>query len=461
MESYEQAPQEEFPQEAPPKAVRRSPFENSPYEMPHQNTDVPQQEAPTPAPPANKNRKPWKAVLSWICILALIAGSCGLTAFGVNSYWQNRQAQTNSTIDRLYQQLQNLQEEVKDNSFTGNGNSVSGSTNVSPDGLTPGQVYAKCADTVVAIVAQSPQSGSAGSGFIISENGYIMTNYHVIEGSTSITVTVHDGTEYPATAIGYDDTNDIALIKIEAQGLPYATLGSSDDLIVGDQVVAIGNALGELSSTLTVGYISAKERDVTTDGTIINMLQTDAAINAGNSGGPLLNMKGEVVGIITAKYSGSTPSGTTIEGIGFAIPMDDIVDKIDQIKEHGYVSTPYLGIMVDNRNQGVGAYVISVEPDGAAKAAGMRPGDIIVALGDTDVNSIEDISKALRHFKVGDTTTVTVYRSRTIVELTITFGEKPKADSQTSTDDLPDQSGDSQYPEDDFFESWWDSIFGN
>lgn len=463
MESYDQVPEEEFAPQPTQKPSRHSPFENSPYEMNHQTYTQPSFDSSfqTPAPKKPKRKKAWKAILSCVCALALVAGSCGITAFALNRYWEHKDRQTNEMLDQLYQQIQELKKEIKDNSFTGNGNSISGSTNTSAVGLTPGQVYAKCVNSVVAIVAQSAQSGSSGSGFILSSNGYILTNYHVIQGSSTITVTVYDGTEYPATAIGYDDTNDIALIKVEAEGLPYATLGSSDALIVGDQVAAIGNPLGELTSTLTVGYISAKERDVTTDGTIINMLQTDAAINAGNSGGPLFNMKGEVVGIITAKYSGSTASGASIEGIGFAIPIDDITGKIEEIRENGYVSTPYMGVSVSNQSQGVGAYVVSVEPDGGAQAAGVRAGDIIVGLGDQDITCVEDISKALRNFKVGDTTTITVFRSRRLLDLTITFGEKPQADSQASTDDVQIPENNSQIPDSDDYPNWWDFFFGN
>ena len=291
-------------------------------------------------------------------------------------------------------------------------------------------------------------------------DGYILTNYHVVEDATSLMVTTSAGTEYPAVPVGFDDRNDIALLRIEAEGLPYATLGSSDDLIVGDQVVAIGNPLGELTATLTVGYISAKERDVTTDGTIINMLQTDAAINAGNSGGPLFNMKGEVVGIITAKYSGSTSSGASIEGIGFAIPIDDVLDKIQQIKEHGYVSTPYMGVSVDNRNAGIGAYVVSVESDGSAFAAGIRAGDIIMSLGDYQVISVEYLTKVLKNFKVGDTTTVTVLRNRKLLDMTITFAERPQASKTVPSETLPSET--TQTPSNDsIFPDWWDNFFGS
>ena len=343
-----------------------------------------------------KRRTHWKPILAVFLILVLVAGSCGVTAYGLNLYWKNRET---NLLQHFNQQFKDLQELIKDNSFTGNGNSVSGTPNVSPDGLTPGQVYAACVDAVVALkVITASNTASSGSGFIISADGYILTNYHVVEKGTTITVTTHSGTTYSASLIGYDDNNDLALLKVNAQDLPVVKIGSSDDLIVGDQVVAIGNPLGKLTSTLTVGYISAKSRDVTTEGTIINMLQTDAAINPGNSGGPLFNMKGEVIGITTAKYSGTSSSGATYEGLGFAIPIDDILDKIRQLKEKGYVPTPYLGVTINNSAAGMGALVVGVDSGGAAEAAGIRVGDIIVALGSHGVTSVATLTRARKHY---------------------------------------------------------------
>ena len=369
----------------------------------------------------------WKRFAVCVIIIGLIAGGCGITAVLVNNRVIH---QTNAAFADLRQQIADLKEEIQSNSFTGNGNSISGTGNA--DGLTPGQIYAQYQDTVVAIsnqvttniFGQVTETASSGSGFIISQDGYIVTNCHVVEGATKLTVITSNGTEYDAALIGYDESNDIALLKVDATGLPVAKLGSSDDLIVGDQVVAIGNPLGELTNSLTVGYISAKDRTVTTEGTLINMLQTDAAINPGNSGGPLFNMKGEVIGITTAKYSGTTDSGASIEGIGFAIPMDDVVGMFQELMEKGYISAPYMGISVTTQADGFGVYVRSVETGGPAATAGLRPGDIVVGLGDIDVKSLQDLDKALREFKAFETTSVFVYRNRTVLELTITFAEK-------------------------------------
>ena len=217
--------------------------------------------------------------------------------------------------------------------------------------------------------------------------------------------------------------------------LVAVTLGSSNDLIVGDQVVAIGNPLGELTSTLTVGYISAKERDVTTDGFAINMLQTDAAINSGNSGGPLFNMRGEVIGITTAKYSGTSSSGATIEGVGFAIPIDDVSSLLSDLATHGYITGAYLGVSVSDMDPAaanyygmpVGAYVNGVEQGYAAQRAGIQPKDIITSIGGIRVETVNDLTRALRGFHAGDLTVITVYRGGRELNLKITLDEKPAA----------------------------------
>ena len=442
-----------------------SPFADSPYVMNHQ----PQYQYSAPqTPPAAKPKKKgsgkvWKVLLSCLLVVALVAAGCGITAYGIHNYWVRINNRNVEYIQGLASEIENLKQQINDNSFTGNGNSVSGSTNVSADGLTPAQVYAKCVNSVVAISARvtgvQGTGASSGSGFIISEDGYIVSNYHVVDGATSLTITTHNGEQYTAVVVGYDDGNDFALLKAEATGLMPVKLGKSSALIVGDQVVAIGNPLGELSATLTVGYVSGKDRTITTDGTVINMIQTDAAINPGNSGGPLFNMKGEVVGITTAKYSGTTSSGASIEGIGFAIPIDDVESKITEIQENGYVSTPYMGIEVTNQFDGMGVYVAGVEKGGAAELAGVKVGDLIVKMGDTNVTTLASLTPAVKKYKVGDTTTLTVYRSGKLLELTITFGEKPHGEVQLPQQETqaPTQS---TVPEDGNFKEWWDRFFG-
>lgn len=392
---------------------------------------------PAPAPEQPKKGGFWKTVLI-SSVVALLC--CGITAAGVSAYWQSR---NNSLTDSFNEKLAVLRQEIEDHSYIGAGDSVSGSPGATVEGgLTPAQVYAKNVDSVVAIecVVADEYFGeffegiTSGSGFVLTENGCIVSNYHVVADAQSITVICNDGTQYDAVFVGGDEANDIALLKVEADDLQPVAVGSSDALIVGDQVAAIGNPLGELASTLTVGYISAKDRIVTTDGAQINMLQTDAAINPGNSGGPLFNMKGEVIGITTAKYSGLTESGATIEGIGFAIPMDDVIDMLEDLRDHGYITGPYLGVGVSNVDSVVsqlyglpmGALVQTVTPGSCAQKGGIQKQDIIVNVGGYDVENINDLGRALRRFEPGDTVTVTVYRGGNQVQLTVTLDEKPQ-----------------------------------
>ena len=417
---------------------------------------------PPAQPRVKKDRKVLKTLVAVLAVVALVAAGCGITASFVNSSWEKQADALLNAMNNMKEKIEDLEQQIDDNSFTGNGNSVSGTVG-SGDGLTPGQVYAQNKNSVVAISnqvttniwGQVSETASSGSGFILSPDGYIVTNYHVVEGATTLKVILSDGTEYIAELIGYEDNNDLALLKIDAQDLPAVEIGSSDDLIVGDQVVAIGNPLGELTNTLTVGYISAKDRDVTTDGTIINMLQTDAAINPGNSGGPLFNMKGQVIGITTAKYSGTTSSGASIEGIGFAVPMDDVIGMIEELLENGYISAPYMGISVNTQADGIGVYVVGVEKGLPAEAAGIQAGDIIVGLGEYEVNSFSALDKALDHFNAGDTTSVYVYRNRKVLELTITFAEKNQPATKPTSGEVP-QDGSAE----DWYEYWMPN-FGN
>ena len=309
------------------------------------------------------------------------------------------------------------------------------------EGLTPSEIYAQNADAVVGITCvgvetnqfgQQSQVIGTGSGFIISADGYVVTNYHVVEGAQEVTVVTRNDQEFPAQIIGYESGVDVALLKVEATALPYVRLGSSDVLVVGEQVCAIGNPLGEFTYTLTVGHLSAKDRMVSTGGNAYNMLQTDVAINSGSSGGPLFNTKGEVVGITTAKISGESNTGVSIDGLSFAVPIDDVLSIIEDLRTYGYITGAYIGVMVrdvDEYGQSyglpAGAFVEEVSAGLAAEKAGMKAQDIIVNLGGYDVKSVSDLTRALRKFKAEDTTTITVYRSGQRVDLQITFGAKP------------------------------------
>ena len=437
----------------------------------YERTYTPQPEEYTV--PKRRERKPGlgKKLLVAVLSAALVIGSCAATAGMVNHRWEERmeqhQQQMNAALDELQEELKALREAQT-------GMSVSGSPMASPEGLSPSQVYAMNVNSVVAISNQSTtnvwgqisETASSGTGFIISEDGYIISNYHVVEGANKLTVITYMGDEYEAKLVGFDKMNDVSILKVEAQGLESVTIGSSDDLIVGDQVVAIGNPLGELTSSLTVGYISAKDRTINTDGSLINMMQTDAAINPGNSGGPLFNMKGEVIGITTAKYSGSTGSGASIEGIGFAIPIADVMAMTEDLISHGYLTNQaYLGVSVMDLDGStaamyslpMGSYVQSVTPGSCAEKAGIQPKDIIIAVGEHTVDGNSTLQSALRKFKAGDTTTITVFRAGAEVELTITFDERPQDPDADQQAQMPQQSG--EMPNSGSYEDWYNYFF--
>ena len=329
--------------------------------------------------------------------------------------------------------------------------------------LTPAQVYTRNVASVVGITCdstaviggQSIQTTVTGSGFLLSEDGYVVTNYHVVAEAATITVVTQDAETHEAALVGRDTTADMALLKVEGEHFQPVTLGSSTELAIGDMVVAIGNPLSALEATQTVGYISGKNREVSTDNNVVNMLQTDAAINSGNSGGPLFNMRGEVVGITTAKYSGTSASGASIEGLSFAIPIDDLKKSMEDLMTQGYIRSAYLGIRgmdveaaaVDTYGLPKGAYVESVEPEGAAAAAGVQPKDIITALGDHPVDSFNALARALRAFQAGDRTQITVYRGGQTLVLDITLSERPQDQEDAGSGLLP-ESGD--------YQQWYD-----
>ena len=416
---------------------------------------------PRTAPEKEPRKKTgfWRRALAAVLTVALVAAGCGITGFLVNARWEEEQAATVQHLAALQQQIDELNNRPQTTVTIPSGPVSSG------EGLTPAQVYAMNAPSVVAVNVSVQnyygEGTSSGSGFILTEDGYVVTNYHVVEGGTSVTITLVSGETLEAKVVGYDATNDIAVLKAEAQGLPAVTLGSSAAANVGDMVVAIGNPLGELNSTQTVGFICGKDREVTTGGTIINMLQTDAAINPGNSGGPLFNMAGQVIGITTAKYSGTTSSGASIEGIGFAIPIDDVMGIIGDLQSYGYVTGAYLGVTVQNVDPTVsqtygisGAYVIGVEPGYAADRAGLRVKDLIVALDGKEIGSITDLSRCLRDYEAGDTVILSVVRDGIRMDLDVILDERPQ-DLEQPQPDMEEQMPDGDYDE------WYDFFFGD
>ena len=273
----------------------------------------------------------------------------------------------------------------------------------------------------------------AGSGVILTTDGYIVTNYHVVEGAQQVTVTLHDDSTYTATVVGSDQQSDIALLKIEADGLTPAVLGDSDNVQVGEVVIAVGNPMGTLGGTVTDGIVSALNRDITVEGNQMTLMQTSAAISPGNSGGGLFNTNGELIGIVNAKYSDEDA-----EGLGFAIPVNTMKTVVQDLLENGYVTgRPALGITVITVGDvqtamqygvsSLGVYVNSVDAGSGAEAAGMKAGDRIVSIGTQLVETTDDVTNALKNYNVGDVVEIQVDRGRELITLQVTLGEKTTA----------------------------------
>lgn len=299
------------------------------------------------------------------------------------------------------------------------------------------------------VFGQSITNAVTGTGFILTADGYILTNNHVVAdayaGGYKVTVMLHDGSEYEAKIVGVEQDNDVAVLKIDAAGLTPVTLGDSSGMLVGEPIYVVGNPLGELTYTMTSGIVSALNRDIAAEqNATVSMFQLDAAVNSGNSGGPVYNDRGQVVGVVTAKYK-----STGVEGLSFAIPINDAAAISAELMEHGYVTgKPSLGIMVQSMtaqyaqsyNSVAGAYVYSVTKGSCADTAGMKQGDVITKLGEVDIASSADLFTAKKAYKAGDTASITVYRAGEYLTLSVTFDEaQPTAPGaeETTTDGLP------------------------
>lgn len=377
---------------------------------------APQQ--PAPKPP-RKGRRTLLRVLACVGVVALgFGGGIG------GAVLASRTGLTGNQV--VVQQVQ------RDTSDAANANSTGG------ESMSLQQISSVVSPSVVAITTEQ-MSGSqtwfggyyvqsgAGSGVIISQDGYILTCAHVVDGATSVKVQLQNGETYDATIVGSDATSDIAVIKIEATGLTPAVIGDSDALAVGETVVAVGNPLGTLSNTVTDGIISALNREVTVEDNDMTLLQTNASISPGNSGGGLFNANGELIGVVNAKSSYSEA-----EGIGFAIPIDSAMEIAQQLIENGAVIRPALGVKIldvmdaNTANQlGVsttGVYVVEVTAGGGAEAAGVQAGDRIIAVDDTAVSSSNSVKSYLADKQVGDTVNLQVEREGKVLTLTVTLG---------------------------------------
>lgn len=325
------------------------------------------------------------------------------------------------------------------------------SNNTNKGSLSVAEVAAKAADSVVEINTETVSSSfyggqrvsqSAGSGVILSADGYIVTNNHVVAGADSITVRTRDGKSYAANLVGTDPDTDLAVLKIEASGLTPAVLGSSDDLVVGETAVAIGNPLGELGGTVTSGIISALSREVTIDNQTMTLLQTNAAINPGNSGGALFDSYGNVIGIVYAKSS-----SVSIEGIGYAIPVNNIKDLVaqmindpDSVKDQTKGSQIMLGITIRDITEDmskqysmpVGVYITEVSSMSAAERAGLQKGDIITEFAGETVTSADDLNAIKAKQTSGDTVSVKIDRNGKEMTLDLVIPQPTEVDTTSN-----------------------------
>ena len=301
--------------------------------------------------------------------------------------------------------------------------------------LSTQEIYARLNPAVVTVMAQLEDGMSVGTGVIFTEDGYILTNYHVLEGGSSCTVTLSTDRTYQAFYVAGDAENDLAVLKVDLTSLPAAEFGSSDDLVVGDPVYAIGNPLGvELRGTLTDGIVSAINRDVSVDGRSMTLIQTNAALNSGNSGGPLINAYGQVVGINTIKM---TSSYSNVEGLGFAIPSDTIRLLVNDLLTYGEVQPqPTLGVSVSRIGEQLGddlwgILVQEVVPNSAAEKAGVQVGDFITSANGTSIASSQDLMKIRRECRVGDALTLTLYRDGELTDVTLILQAEDETSAQT------------------------------
>jgi len=422
-----------------------------------------QPEPPTPKIDSLKKKKPiLRAVMAMLC-MAILVFACGYAGASLAlrnadpAYFENTQANNFSAIAGT-PTAANASGVTGTSGSGGAGvaGAIDGTTGVTgavSDGafdsafapvITPAGNYLSLPDlfdgTNPAVVAISTEitgrnafgqqvtRPSSGSGFLITPNGYIVTNDHVIENARNITVLLYDGTALPATLIGRDPASDIAVIKIDVTNRAYLTFGNSDLVRVGDQVAAIGNPLGELANSMTVGWVSALNRDITVDGITRPKIQTDAAVNSGNSGGPLLNLRGEVIGVVNAKSIGAN-----VEGLGFAIPANDARAVAEQLISYGFVrGRAILGISINELMQGGGfggasggriVQVASVNSGSAAYRAGIRTGDIILSVGGTVVSSFDGLRAILDSLSPGDEVEIRISRNGAEIAVTAVLDE--------------------------------------
>lgn len=438
--SYNEVPRSEEPVFTP--GLGAGPFYASP------RRDAPRREPPEMEPPRRARRS--GGFVRALCLVLVCAVISSATAIGSVYYGVNNGLIAGPTTQVVLGATP--QPEVSPVADT--------DTTPAPSGtiLTGQEIYGIATQQVVGVSTEITMQSSNpfygggsnsiyGTGFIISEDGYIMTNYHVIETAyeygVSPQVIMRDGTTYSAKIIGFEASNDVAVLKIDATGLSPVKIGSSADVQPGEAIYAVGNP-NQLDYTITDGIVSALDREVQVDsgtGYSITMFQISAAVNSGNSGGPVYNEYGEVIGIVSAKYM-----STGTEGLGFAIPIDDAMDIASDLISVGYVTgKAQLGVTVQTMTNAnaeyygvrAGAFVFTVTPGGAADRAGIKPGDIITMLNDTVVTSSDDLKSALSDYRAGDTVTMQIYRDGENLEISVTFDEQGGSAASSQSVDIP------------------------
>lgn len=402
-----------------------------------------------PVVKSNNNGGFKKTVILMCIVCSLIGGIIGgvITSLVVKSniiseyVTENENVNTTKEVTTENVALKNETTTLNENANIQSGVITSSDDKPSEDKVyTAKEIYENNVESVVGIEVRNSYSVGYGTGFIISEKGYIVTNYHVVDGAEECYVTLYDDSRYTAKIIGYEESNDIAVVKIDPDEEIHSLIyGKSSDLCVGDYVYVIGNPLGDLTFTLTNGVVSALNRLIETQsGLTINMFQTNAAINSGNSGGPVFDEHGYVVGIASAKYASSS-----IEGLSFCIPIDDVRSMIDEIINNGYVSgKPLIGVSVCDREVATygifqstksinGAKIVAIGSGSAAEKYGLKVGDIIVAANNESVTSVSSLKTILTQFRSGDSIKLRINRNGSKMDITLVFDEYEPTSART------------------------------
>jgi len=475
---------------------QNSPNENNTYHYSYtpQHSDpwdAPQSPSAPPRGPKKKKKGGAGKVVALVLCCALVGGGAGVGGAAAYHSFTAASAPAGTAAPDRQKDEDDKEDQDSASGIQRNDTDPAPVQVKQADGLKPMslmEINAAYADSCVCITVQATvqqgyyqyQTSGAGSGFIISADGYIVTNYHVIDGANAIKVTLNNGDSYDATFVGGEELNDVAVLKIDGvSGLKPVVLGDSDDLVVGETVCTIGNALGTLSFSMTSGAVSSIGRSITmSDGTVMNnMIQTDCTINSGNSGGPLFDSYGRVAGITSAKLSNNGQSSqATIEGVGFAIPINDVINIITDYMRYGYVTgRPYMGVVnprdVSEQNMQyfgwpAGVYVNGVEEGSCAERAGIRQGDIITKIDDTDIVSVAQLTSVKNTYRAGDTVNVGLFRAGETLTVRLTFDEQRQdSDDQGQAQDPAPQptsggGGSSDHYYDPFNDFPWGDFFG-